>query len=425
MPSLFLYMKKDHPASNFFQIKEKVTLFSKGFYYACRKLKIEKILTIKNINDILKDITYREGLMSAIRSIGVLTGGGDCPGLNAVIRAVVKTAIGKGIKVWGIKNGFSGMVENTMVDLTLKNISGILPRGGTILGTTNRDNPFHYRVCQNGEIVYRDMSGKAMENLHSNGIEALIIIGGDGSLRIGAEFANLGVNIVAVPKTIDNDLPCTERTFGFDTAVNIATEALDRLHTTAESHHRVMILEVMGRYAGWIALHAGLAGGADCILIPEIPYTMQSVIAKISQRQQEGKLFSIIVIAEGATPLGGEMTGTSVSDGSSEKIRLGGVGEKIATAVEQLAGIESRCTVLGHLQRGGSPTAFDRILATRYGVSAVDRLIRGDKAHMVALQDDKIISIPLEEIIGKSHKVDVNCQLVRDAKAVQISFGNE
>ncbi len=363
--------------------------------------------------------------MSAIRSIGVLTGGGDCPGLNAVIRAVVKTAIGKGIKVWGIKNGFGGMVENTMVDLTLKSISGILPRGGTILGTTNRDNPFHYRVCQNGEIVYRDMSGKAMENLHSSGIEALIIIGGDGSLRIGAEFADLGVNIVAVPKTIDNDLPCTERTFGFDTAVNIATEALDRLHTTAESHHRVMILEVMGRYAGWIALHAGLAGGADCILIPEIPYTMQLVIAKISQRQQEGKLFSIIVVAEGATPLGGEMTGTSVSDGSSEKIRLGGVGEKIANAVEQRAGVESRCTVLGHLQRGGSPTAFDRILATRYGVSAVDRLIKGDKAHMVALQDDKIISIPLEEIIGKSNKVDVNCELVKDARAVQISFGNE
>jgi phosphofructokinase-like protein len=374
---------------------------------------------------ICKDITYWEVLMSVIRSIGVLTGGGDCPGLNAVIRAVVKTAIGKGIKVWGIKNGFGGLIENTMDDLTVKSISGILPRGGTILGTTNRDNPFHYRVCQNGKVVYQDMSGKVMENLHNSGIEALIIIGGDGSLRIGAEFADLGVNIVAVPKTIDNDLPCTERTFGFDTAVNIATEALDRLHTTAESHHRVMILEVMGRYAGWIALHAGIAGGADCILIPEIPYTMQSVIAKISKRQQEGKLFSIIVVAEGAALLGEGMTGTSVSAGSSEKIRLGGVGEKIAAAVEQLAGVESRCTVLGHLQRGGSPTAFDRILATRYGVCAVERLLKGDKANMVALQDDEIVSIPLGEIIGKSHKVDVNCELVQDAKAVQISFGDE
>lgn len=363
--------------------------------------------------------------MSEIRSIGVLTGGGDCPGLNAVIRAVVKTAIGKGIKVWGIRNGFGGLVENTMIELTVQSISGILPRGGTILGTTNRDNPFHYRVLREGKAIYQDMSGKAMENLHNSGIDALIVIGGDGSLRIGAEFSRLGANIVAVPKTIDNDLPGTERTFGFDTAVNIATEALDRLHTTAESHHRVMILEVMGRYAGWIALHAGVAGGADCILIPEIPYAMQSVIAKISQRQQEGKLFSIIVVAEGAAPIGGEMTGTAVSAGSSEKIRLGGVGEKIAAAVETMAGIESRCTVLGHLQRGGSPTAFDRILATRYGVAAVERLLKGDNAHMVALQDDRIISIPLEEIIGKPHKVDEHCELVRNARAVQISFGDE
>lgn len=363
--------------------------------------------------------------MEKIHSIGVLTGGGDCPGLNAVIRAVVKTATGQGIKVWGIKNGFGGLVENTMVELTIESISGILPRGGTILGTTNRDNPFHYRVYHNNEIKYEDLSARAIENLHNNSIEALVVIGGDGSLRIGAEFADLGIHVVAVPKTIDNDLPGTERTFGFDTAVNIATEALDRLHTTAESHHRVMILEVMGRYAGWIALHSGLAGGADCILIPEISYTMQSVIAKIEQRQQEGKLFSIIVAAEGAAPLGGEMIGTSVAAGSSEKIRLGGAGERIASAIEQMTGIESRCTVLGHLQRGGSPTAYDRVLATRYGVAAVDRMISGDTAHMVALQHDDIISIPINEIIGKSHRVDIEGELVRDARAIGISFGDK
>jgi len=363
--------------------------------------------------------------MRSIHSIGILTGGGDCPGLNAVIRAVVKAAIGQGIKVWGIKNGFGGLVENTMIELTIQSISGILPRGGTILGTTNRDNPFHYRVSYNNEIIYQDMSGQAIENLHNSGIEALVVIGGDGSLRIGAEFADLGINVVAVPKTIDNDLPGTERTFGFDTAVNIATEALDRLHTTAESHHRVMILEVMGRYAGWIALHSGLAGGADCILIPEIPYAMQSVIAKIEQRQREGKLFSIIVVAEGAAPLGGEMIGTSVSAGSGEKIRLGGVGEKIALAVEQMTGIESRCTVLGHLQRGGSPTAYDRVLATRYGVASIDRVVRGDIAHMVALQQDKIISIPIGQIVGKSHHVDIEGELVKDAKAIGISFGDK
>jgi phosphofructokinase-like protein len=363
--------------------------------------------------------------MGNIHSLGVLTGGGDCPGLNAVIRAVVKTAVGQGIKVWGIKNGFGGLVENTMVELTIENISGILPRGGTILGTTNRDNPFHYRVSHNNEFIYQDMSGQAIENLHNSGIETLVVIGGDGSLRIGAEFADLGINVVAVPKTIDNDLPGTERTFGFDTAVNIATEALDRLHTTAESHHRVMILEVMGRYAGWIALHSGLAGGADCILIPEIPYTMQPVIAKIEQRQREGKLFSIIVVAEGAASLGGELIGTAVSAGSSDKIRLGGVGEKIAFAVEQMAGLESRCTVLGHLQRGGSPTAYDRVLASRYGVAAVDRAIKGDKAHMVALQHDEIISIPIGEIVGNSHHVDIEGELVRTARAIGISFGDK
>jgi 6-phosphofructokinase 1 len=360
-----------------------------------------------------------------IRSIGVLTGGGDCSGLNAVIRAVVKTAVGYNVKVWGIKNGFGGLVENQMQELDTAAVSGILPRGGTILGTSNRDNPFHYRIMEQGVCIYKDMSAKAVENLRKAAIDALVVIGGDGSIRIGAEFCKLGINIVAVPKTIDNDIPGTERTFGFDTAVNAATDALDRLHTTAESHHRVMILEVMGRYAGWIALHSGLAGGADCILIPEIPYHLEAVMAKISRRCQEGKSFSIMVVAEGAQPLGGELTGVPAAQGSTEKIRLGGIGNKLANEIESLTGIETRCTVLGHLQRGGSPTPFDRVLATRYGVMAVETIMKGEKGYMVALQNNKIIGLPVREIVKKTHTVDPAGELVRAAKEIGISFGEE
>jgi len=362
--------------------------------------------------------------MAIISSIGVLTGGGDCPGLNAVIRAVVKTALGRGLKVWGIKNGFGGLVENQMVELTVQNVSGILPRGGTILGTTNRDNPFQYRVMHEGQVAYADMSKQVMDNLANAGVDALAIIGGDGTIRIGAEFGQLGLPIVGVPKTIDNDIPGTERTFGFDTAVSVATDALDRLHTTAESHHRVMVLEVMGRYAGWIALHSGLAGGADCILIPEIPYRIESVQAKIVERQQNGKRFSIIVIAEGAKPVGGELVGTKPAEGSSEIIRLGGIGEKLTRDIERLTGVESRCTVLGHLQRGGSPTPFDRVLATRYGVAAVECLMNGKLGHMVALQQNRIVSIPIAEIAGKPSYVPVDGELVNAARNIGISFGD-
>lgn len=362
--------------------------------------------------------------MNQYHTIGVLTGGGDCPGLNAVIRAVVKTAAGYGMKVWGIKNGFGGLVENQMMELDIQAVSGILPRGGTILGTTNRDNPFHYRVMQEGQVAYQDMSGQAMKNLEKAGIEALIVIGGDGSLKIGAEFADLGLPVAAVPKTIDNDISGTERTFGFDTAVAVATDALDRLHTTAESHHRVMLLEVMGRYAGWIALHSGLAGGADCILIPEIPYSIDSVIQKISRRQAQGKLFSIIVIAEGAVEIGGQLVGTQAAAGSTEKIRLGGAGEKLAKEIETRTGIECRCTVLGHLQRGGSPTAFDRVLATRYGISAVEALRQGKQSCMVALKQNRIIDIPVKDIAGKPHNVPVNGELIRAGRGIDICFGD-
>ncbi|MDD4600921.1 ATP-dependent 6-phosphofructokinase 2 [bioreactor metagenome] len=362
--------------------------------------------------------------MNKFARIGVLTGGGDCPGLNAVIRAVVRAADGHGIKVTGIKNGFGGLVENQTIDLSLAHVSGILPRGGTILGTTNRDNPFNYRIIEEGRTVYRDMSQQALHNLRAANIDALVVVGGDGTLKIGAEFGVLGFPVVAVPKTIDNDIAGTERTFGFDTAVSVAAEALDRLHTTAESHHRVMILEVMGRYAGWIALHSGLAGGADCILIPEISYDIWSVLAKIEQRKTQGKLFSIIVVAEGAKPVGGELVGTAAAAGSSEKIRLGGIGEKLARDIERLTEIEARCTVLGHLQRGGSPTAFDRVLATRYGVAAVECLLEGHASHMVALVNNRILSLPFCRVAGKASNVPVNGELVRAGRLIGICFGD-
>lgn len=358
------------------------------------------------------------------KKIGVLTGGGDCPGLNAVIRAVVRTAVGAGSEVWGIKNGFGGLVENQMEKLGLAKVSGILPRGGTILGTTNRDNPFHYRVTADGTTTYCDKSGQALQNLRQAGIEALIVVGGDGSLKIGREMAGLGLPVVSVPKTIDNDIAGTERTFGFDTAVAVATDALDRLHTTAESHHRVMVLEVMGRYAGWIALHSGLAGGADCILIPEIPYNMDAVLGKIAERRKQGKLFSIMVVAEGARPTGGELTGKKPAAGSSEKIRLGGIGEKLAEQIETLTGAESRCTVLGHLQRGGSPTAFDRVLATRYGTAAAECLMRGKAGCMVALEKNMIINVPVQEVAGQIRNVRPDDELIHAARAIGICLGD-
>lgn len=363
--------------------------------------------------------------MKTIRNIAVLTGGGDCPGLNAVLRAVVRTAVSRGISVWGVKNGFGGLVKNEMMFLGMSDVAGILPRGGTILGTTNRDNPFHFKtVKEDGTVVYEDMSGVVIENLKKRAIDALIIIGGDGTIKIGSEFAKLGVHVVCVPKTIDNDIPCTERTFGFDTAVGVASEALDRLHTTAESHHRVMVLEVMGRYAGWIALHAGLAGGADCILIPEIPYDIRAVQEKIERRRQKGSKFSLVVVAEGAAPIGGEMVGVERKTSGTKELRLGGIGNILAKQLEQLCGVETRCTTLGHLQRGGSPTAYDRVLATRYGVAATEALLRGATDCMVALQGDKIIEVAIDEVAKGSAGVPADGELVRTAKSVGICFGD-
>ena len=355
------------------------------------------------------------------RRFAVLTGGGDCPGLNAVIRAVIKTFLQNDCEVFGIYNGFNGLINGNLKLMNYADVSGILPRGGTILGTTNRDNPFKFAVEENGELVYYDMRDKVVENLQKHDIEALVVIGGDGSLNIGAKLAReCGIKVVGVPKTIDNDLPCTERTFGFDTAVAMATEAVDRLHTTAESHHRVMALEVMGRYAGWIALHSGIAGGADVILIPEIPYDIDSVIKKIEDRKAKGKDFSIVVVAEGAKPIGGELSVARVVKGSFEPIRLGGAGEKLVREIEERTGIESRCTVLGYLQRGGSPSSYDRILSTRYGVAAAEACLRGEYNVMVSLENDQIVTVYIQKAASSPRLVPVDSEIIRTGRQIGI-----
>lgn len=359
------------------------------------------------------------------RRFAVLTGGGDCPGLNAVIRAVIKTFLQNDCEVFGIYNGFNGLINGNLKQMNYADVSGILPRGGTILGTTNRDNPFKFAVEENGELVYYDMRDKVVENLQKHDIEALVVIGGDGSLNIGAKLAReCGIKVVGVPKTIDNDLPCTERTFGFDTAVAMATEAVDRLHTTAESHHRVMALEVMGRYAGWIALHSGIAGGADVILIPEIPYDIDSIIKKIEDRKAKGKDFSIVVVAEGAKPIGGELSVARVVKGSFEPIRLGGAGEKLVREIEERTGVESRCTVLGYLQRGGSPSSFDRILSTRYGVAAAEACLRGEYNVMVSLENDQIVTVYIQKAASSPRLVPVDSEIIRTGRQIGICFGD-
>jgi 6-phosphofructokinase 1 len=349
--------------------------------------------------------------------IGILTGGGDAPGLNAVIRAVVRTAIGEfGMKCIGIEDSFEGILgEPHTMNLTRQTVSGILPRGGTILGTRNRGS---FVKLVNGKPQIADLPiGEALANLDILGIEALVAIGGEGTLAIAEQFHKRGFPVIGVPKTIDNDLAATELTFGFMTAIDVATEALDRLHTTAASHDRVMILEVMGRNTGWIALHAGLAGSADIILIPEIPFSFESVARKVLEREKSGSRFCNIVVAEGATEVGhGEM----YSD--TQELRLGGMGDHVRKVVERLTGKESRCTVLGHLQRGGSPNAFDRMLGTNFGACAARALFNGETGKMVALQAGTIITVPLSEACANIKTVPPDGQLVRTARDIGISF---
>jgi phosphofructokinase-like protein len=357
------------------------------------------------------------------KTIGILTGGGDAPGLNAVIRAVVTTATGQyGMKVIGIEDGFEGLLGETLTrPLTTADVRGLLPRGGTILGTRNRGR-FVERTAEGKSIKIDGVYREAVENIHRLGIDALVVLGGEGTLEIAIEFDKFGIPVAGVPKTIDNDLACTELTFGFITALDIATDALDRLHTTAESHDRVMILEVMGRNTGWIALHSGIAGGADVILIPEIPFTMQSVADRIRERDEAGSNFSIIVAAEGAQEAGHELIYQDLGD-FHKAPRLGGIGGHCQRELEALTGKETRCVVLGHLQRGGRPNAFDRMLATNYGACAVRALAENKHGVMVALQAGDVITVPISQAIANIKTVPAEGQLVRTARDTGISFG--
>ncbi len=351
------------------------------------------------------------------KQIGILTGGGDAPGLNAAIRSVVRTAIGEyGMSCIGIEDSFEGILGEThTVKLTTKSVSGILPRGGTILGTRNRGS---FVKTVDGKPLYPEMPiAEALANLDILGIEALIVLGGEGTLGIAEQFHKRGFPVIGVPKTIDNDLAATELTFGFMTAIDIATEALDRLHTTAASHDRVMILEVMGRNTGWIALHAGLAGSADIILIPEIPFSFESIVRKVQARESSGSRFTNIVVAEGAVEVG-----KSEMYQDTDSQRLGGVGDYVRRSVEAMTDKESRCVVLGHLQRGGSPNAFDRMLGTNFGACAVRALVDGEVGKMVALQAGTIVTVPLHDACANIKTVPIDGQLVRTARDIGITF---
>lgn len=360
-----------------------------------------------------------------MKRIGILTGGGDAPGLNAVIRAAVKTAIYEyGCEVIGIRDGYDGFInDGGIVPLRIEDVRGLLPRGGTILGAANRGNPYARKVIRNGQEVTIDVSDEIVKGIQRLEMDALLVLGGDGTLRIAHELFQKGAPVIGVPKTIDNDIGGTEATFGFDTAVTTATEAIDKLHTTAEAHHRVMVLELMGRDAGFITLHAGIAGGTDVILIPEIPFKFDVVTAKVRQRVERGYLFSIIAVSEGAKPLSGEQVFSRGGDDVYVP-RLGGIGQIVGEHIEQ-QGFETRVTVLGHLQRGGTPTSFDRWLATRYGAAAVRLAAEGKFDRMVALRSEKIVDVSLEEAIALPKRVDVNGDAILTARGMGISFGDE
>lgn len=358
------------------------------------------------------------------KRLGILTGGGDCPGLNAVIRAAVKTALNTGWEVCGIKEGFAGLMNlrGHVHSLNAEDIKGILNIGGTILGTTNRGNPFAYPVKSGKKWVEKDLSEKVIAGAKKAGLDAIIAIGGDGSLGIAQKLFERGLPVIGVPKTIDNDIYGTEVTFGFDTAVSTATDAIDKLHSTAESHQRVMVMEVMGRYAGWIALNSGVAGGADVILIPEIPFEVKHIAEKIEARYRSGRNFAIVVVAEGAMP----KNGNRITQGKKvgQEVRLGGIAAFLAEKLQSRLGHETRSLVLGHLQRGGQPTTFDRLLATRFGSAAVRLANESFFGQMVAFDPPHITSIPLENAIGQRKSVPILSDVIRAAKYMGVSFGD-
>ncbi len=359
------------------------------------------------------------------KKIGILTAGGDCPGLNSVIRAVTKKAILEyGWEIIGIEDGYEGLIHSRYRGLTFNDVSGILTLGGTILGTSNTANPYRYAVQKNDKVYLKNLSQVAIENIKRLGIDCLVCIGGDGTLSIAHRLYKDGVPIIGVPKTIDNDIKETDITFGFDSAVTIATEAIDRLHTTAQSHHRIMIIEVMGRMAGWIALYAGVAGGGDIILIPEMPYNINVIAEKVRERNKRGKRFSIIVVAEGAKPKGGNLVIQRMAKDATMPVRFGGIGFVLGRELEKITGIETRTVVIGHLQRGGSPTAFDRILATQLGTAAVDMTKKGNFGKMVGVKDNSFIQVPLQLVAEGIKYVPLKHRLIRVANSTGVSFGS-
>ena len=413
---------------------KQLTVWPPGrFYYPCSLSFFLRALTAVNLSVLVPFVNFEPTWESykialckvpgkAKKRICVLNGGGDCPGLNAAIRSVVKTAILRyGWEIWGSEDTFDGFLDaQKMVSLTVDSVRGILPRGGTILGTSNKGNPFRYPVRnKEGKIKFQDYSQKVIDKAREMRLDALIIIGGDGTLSIAYEFFQAGLPVIGVPKTIDKDLLATEITFGFDTALHTATDAIDKIHTTAESHDRVMVVELMGRNAGWIALEAGISGGADIILIPEIPFDMERVCQKIRERAEAGRPFSVVVVAEAAAPSGGTPVFKEQLPG-----KLGGVGFVVGEMIQEQTGVDTRVLVLGHLQRGGSPSPFDRLLGTRFGMVAVELAAQERFGEMVALRCGQIESVPIKNAIARQRLVDPDGEYVRAAKAIGISFGD-
>ena len=379
-----------------------------------------------------------------IKKVAILANGGDVSGFNAVIRAIIKTAENKGIECYGFIDGYNGLLKNDIIRLgtsSTGNAVGILPKGGSIIGSSTNANVFNYPVEENGEIVYKDLSDICIENIKKNEIDCLFTLGGDGTQKSARDLSLKGINVIGVPKTIDNDVACTEITFGYNTAVSVATEAIDRLHSTGETHHRIMVLEVMGRYAGWIALESAIAGGADVALIPEIPFNINSAARKVINRKNRGKSFSVVVVAEGAKPKDGEMEIKNVRNNGQgvDNTKLGGIGEKVAKQLEELTGLEARCTVLGYMQRGGTPTAFDRVLSTKYGSKAMELALNGKFNVLTVIKNGKLDSVPLEDVVGNNtkigavsgntpesnlRKVTMDDELIKTARAIGINLGD-
>lgn len=380
-----------------------------------------------------------------LKKVAILANGGDVAGFNAVIRGIVKTAENHEVECYGYIDGYNGLLKNEYIKLTTEEggeATGILPKGGSIIGSSTNANVFHYKVVkENGEIEYQDLSNICVENVKKEGFDCIFTLGGDGTQKSARDFSTKGLNVIGVPKTIDNDVACTDITFGYNTAVSVAMEALDRLHTTGETHHRIMVLEVMGRYAGWIALESAIAGGADVALIPEIPYDIERVAEKIKNRQKRGKDFSVVVVAEGAKPKDGEISVVETRDNGKgvDNTKLGGVGDRVAKQLQELTGLEARNTTLGYMQRGGTPTAFDRVLSTKYGAKAMDLALEGKFGTLAILKGGKLDSVSLEEVVGKNtkigavsgnteesnlRKVTMDDDLVKTARNIGINLGD-